>query len=126
MAHYSFIDNNNIVVEVIVGRDEDETVQGISDWEAYYATKRQGLRCLRTSYNTRAGKHIYGGEPFRGNYAGKGFSYREDLDAFIAPQPYPSWVLDELNFIWRAPKEMPNDGLDYLWNEEVGDWVVGE
>lgn len=81
MAHYAFIDSNNIVVEVIVGRDEDE--MGI-DWEQYYGEIR-GLRCLRTSYNTINDQHLNGGIPFRGNYAGIGFYYDSELDKFIPP-----------------------------------------
>jgi hypothetical protein len=122
MAHYAFIDENNIVVEVIPGRNEDEVVQGISDWEAYYTTKREGLRAVRTSYNTRAGEHLYGGTPFRGNYAGIGFRYDETLDAFIPPKPYNSWVLNEAKFIYEAPTPYPSDGLEYYWNEETTSW----
>ena len=122
MAHYAFIDDTNTVVEVIVGRDEDEVVDGISDWEAYYTTKRDGLRAIRTSYNTVGGKHLYDGNPFRGNYAGIGYSYNEDLDAFIPPKPYDSWVLNESTFIYEAPIPYPSDGLDYVWNEELGSW----
>ena len=131
MAHYAFIDENNVVVEVIPGRDEWEIVDGITDWEAYYTTKREGLRAIRTSYNTVAGEHITGGVPFRGNYAGKGFTYDEDLDAFIPPQPYPSWTLNESKFVWESPVpypevELDEDGLpvaSYVWDEEAGDWV---
>jgi hypothetical protein len=122
MAHYAFIDENNIVVEVIPGRNEDEVVQDISDWEAYYTTKREGLRAVRTSYNTRAGEHLYGGTPFRGNYAGIGFRYDETLDAFIPPKPYDSWILNETRFIYEAPTPYPNDGLEYYWNEETTSW----
>lgn len=122
MAHYAFIDENNIVVEVIVGRNEDEVVQGISDWEAYYTTKREGLRAVRTSYNTRAGEHLYGRTPFRGNYAGIGFRYDETLDAFIPPKPYDSWILNETRFIYEAPIPYPSDGGEYSWNEEDQSW----
>lgn len=123
MAHYAFIDENNIVVEVIPGRDEWEIVDGISDWEAYYTTKREGLRAIRTSYNTIAGQHATGGVPFRGNYGGVGFTYREDLDAFIPPQPFPSWSLNEEKFVWEAPVPYPEDGEYYEWDEESTAWV---
>ena len=126
MAHYAFINDENIVVEVITGRDEDEVVAGITDWEAYYETKREGLRCLRTSYNTRAGEHTGGGTPFRGNYAGKGYLYREDLDAFIPPQPYDSWTLSTTKFIWEAPVAYPEDGGMYTWDEATTSWVAVE
>jgi hypothetical protein len=79
MAHYAFIDENNNVVEVIVGRDEGEL--GI-DWEQHYGEFR-GMRCLRTSYNTHNGEHLKGGTPFRGNYASIGMRYDEELDQFV-------------------------------------------
>lgn len=123
MAHYAFIDENNIVVEVIPGRDEWEIVNGITDWEAYYTAKREGLRAIRTSYNTVAGKHLTGGVPFRGNYAGVGFTYDEDLNAFISPQPYPSWSLNEETFSWVPPVPYPEDGEYYEWDEESTIWV---
>jgi len=96
MAHYAFLDENNVVTEVIVGKDEGSD----TDWEAYYAEVR-GMKCLRTSYNTRAGINTRTGEPgFRGNYAGIGDIYREYLDAFIPPQTSPDAVLDETTFTW--------------------------
>lgn len=121
MAHYAFLDENNIVTEVIVGRDEDEVVDGISDWEEYYGNIR-GQRCLRTSYNTIVNTHREGGIPFRGNYAGLDYTYLDDLDIFIPPKPYESWILDESKASWVAPKEYPNDGLSYYWDEELVDW----
>lgn len=126
MGHYAFIDQSNIVVEVITGRDEDEIVDGISDWEAYYTTKREGLRAVRTSYNTIAGKHLNGGIPFRGNYAGIGYTFDETIGtdgAFIPPKPFDSWVLDEATYSWVAPIPMPEDGGKYVWDENEGDWV---
>ena len=123
MAHYAFINSDNEVVEVITGRDETEVVDGISDWEAYYSSKRSGLTCLRTSYNTRAGAHSDGGTPFRGNYAGKGYSYNLELDAFIPPKRYPSWTLSETSYNWEPPVAYPTDGADYDWDEENQQWV---
>ena len=104
MAHYAFLDNHNLVTEVIVGRDEDDLVDGVTSWEDYYGTFHQ-QQCVRTSYNTLAGVHTNGGTPFRGNYAGIGFTYDEALDAFIPPKPEPTdevadWVLDEETFTW--------------------------
>ena len=95
MAHYAFIDEQNIVTEVIVGNDENEGV----DWEAYYAAAR-GQRCRRTSYHTQRGVHLNGGVPFRGNYAGIGYEYRDDIDAFVPPCPGEGWVLDEATGTW--------------------------
>ena len=122
MAHYAFIDNTSTVVEVIVGRDETEVVDDITDWEAYYTTKRDGLRALRTSYNTVAGQHTTGGVPYRGNYAGIGYKYNETLDAFIPPQLYPSWILNEETYSWNPPIPYPQDGEEYEWNEDSQEW----
>lgn len=101
MAHYAFLDESNIVIEVITGRDEDETVDGISDWEKHYGDFR-GLACKRTSYNTYANQHNNGGTPFRGNYAGIGYLYDPIRDAFIAPKAncHSEEVIDETTCSW--------------------------
>jgi hypothetical protein len=100
MAHYAFLDADNVVTDVIVGRNEDDLAEGITSWEDYYGAFR-GQRCVQTSYNTYGGVHSNGGTPFRGNYAGIGFTYDEDLDAFIPPKPIDGeWVLDESTFSW--------------------------
>ena len=87
MAHYAFLDSNNVVTEVIVGRNEGE--DGI-DWEQHYG-KFRGQKCRRTSYNTQGGEHILGGTPYRMNYAGIGYVFREDINApegaFMPPEP---------------------------------------
>ena len=125
MAHYAFLDENNIVTEVIVGRDEDEVVNGISDWETYYGNQR-GQICKRTSYNTSGGVHSGGGTPLRKNYAGIGYSYDADRDAFIPPKPYPSWTLVEDTCLWEAPVPYPEatEGEIYEWDEDAGNWVL--
>jgi hypothetical protein len=110
MAHYAFLDNNNIVTEVIVGIDETELIEG-QEPEAWYGEFR-GQVCKRTSYNGN----------IRKNYAGIGYSYNEDLDAFIAPKPFDSWVLDEDTAGWEAPVAYPTDGLTYSWNEDDLAW----
>jgi hypothetical protein len=110
MAHYAFLDENNIVTEVIVGKDEGEDD---IDWEQHYGAFR-GQPCKRTSYNGN----------YRKNYAGMGYSYNADLDAFIAPKPYSSWVLDEETAQWGAPTPYPTDGLTYAWNEPELAWQV--
>ena len=112
IAHYAFLDSDNIVTEVIVGRDEWEVVDGISDWEAYYGQRRNQV-CKRTSYNGN----------IRKNYAGIGFTYDEGRDAFIPPKPYPSWLLNEDTCQWEAPIPYPDDDLMYQWDEEQGDWT---
>ena len=114
MAHYAFLNEKNIVVQVIAGRDEDEVVDGVSDWEAYYS-EVTGFSVLRTSYNTRAGVH-YDSETglpsedqskaFRKNYAGKGFSYDPDRDAFVPKQPDDSWTFNEETCQWDCPPEL--------------------
>ena len=126
MAHYAFINENNIVTEVIVGKDEDDLdtlPEGFADWEEWYGDFR-GQTCKRTSYNTIANTHTGDGTPFRGNYAGIGFSYDTVNDVFLAPQPYPSWVLNETTWTWEAPVAYPTDGEAYIWNENQGNWEL--
>lgn len=116
MAHYAILDENNIVTQVIVGKDELEIVEGISDWEVYYGGKR-------TSYNTFGGVHINGGTPFRKNYAGIGYKYDSERDAFIPPKPYPSWILNEESCLWEPPVPMPDNRVRYwAWNEFETKW----
>jgi hypothetical protein len=113
MAHYAFLDENNIVTEVIVGIDETELIEGLSP-EEWYGNFR-GQRCVRTSYNGN----------IRKNYAGIGHTYDEQRDAFISPKPYPSWVLDEDTCQWEAPVAYPSDvpeGTWYIWNEDNQSW----
>lgn len=121
MAHFAFLDENNIVTEVIVGVDENELIEGKTP-EVWYGEFR-GQRCLRTSYNTQGGQHSGGGTPLRKNYAGIGYSYSDYLDAFIPPKPFPSWVLNEDTCLWEAPIPYPGEGTDiYTWNEENQTW----
>jgi hypothetical protein len=122
MAHYAFLDSNNVVTEVIPGKNEGE--DGIDNWEQQYSDVR-GQVCKRTSYNTVGNVHLNGGIPFRGNCAGIGYIYREDIDAFVPPQPYPSWTLDA-NVTWQAPTAMPTDGGMYSWDEPTTSWVLND
>ena len=119
MAHYAFLNMQNIVTEVIVGKDETE---GPTNWEMHYGNFREQV-CKRTSYNTRGGQHLDGGTPFRKNYAGIGYTYDYARDAFIPPKPFPSWTLDSNTCLWVAPVEMPSDGKNYTWDEENQTWV---
>ena len=112
MAHYAFLDENNIVTEVITGIDETELIEGL-DPETWYGNFR-GQVCKRTSYNGK----------IRKNYAGVGFTFDDEADAFIAPQPFDSWKLDKRNYQWKAPVAYPGDGLDYLWNEQNLAWEL--
>ncbi len=119
MAHYAFLDENNIVTEVIVGKDENE--DGV-DWEVAYGNFRNQV-CKRTSYNTHGGVHTFGGVPFRKNYAGLGYTYDATKDAFIPPNSYQSWSLNEDTCLWEPPVPYPTDGKRYTWNEETQAWV---
>ena len=110
MAHYAFLDSNNTVTQVIVGRNETEVVDGISDWEAHYA-EVVGQRCMRTSYNNN----------IRKQYAGIGFTYDEDKDEFVAPKPFASWSLDANND-WQPPTAKPEG--DFYWDEESLSWLA--
>ncbi len=118
MAHYTFLDTNNIVTEVIVGKDEGEEN---TDWEVHYGNFR-GQVCKRTSYNTSGGQHNNGGIPYRKNYAGIGYSYDLTRDAFISPKPFASFILNEETCLWEAPVPYPTDGERYTWNEETISW----
>ena len=110
MAHYAFLDENNVVTEVIVGIDEKELIEGLTP-EVWYGNFR-GQVCKRTSYNNN----------IRKQYAGIGFTYNETADVFIKPQPFPSWLLDE-NYDWQAPIDYPADGKRYSWDEANQVWV---
>ena len=129
MAYYAELDNNNIVTKVRTGASEE-----VVDLERIY-TERFGKVHKRTSYNTRGGVHYKPetnelsedqSEAFRKNYAGVGFTYDETRDAFIPPQPYPSWTLNELSCLWESPIPYPNDEQIYNWNEETQTWESQE
>ena len=119
MTHYAFLDENNIVTEVIVGKNENELIEG-KDPETWYGEFR-GQVCKRTSYNTI---NVDNNVAFRKNYAGIGYSYNSELDAFISPKLFNSWTLDQASCLWEAPVPMPADGKDYTWNEELQSWDV--
>jgi len=109
MAHYAFLDENNIVTEVITGIDETELIEGL-DPETWYGNFR-GQVCKRTSYNSK----------IRGIYAGIGFSYNPNEDIFIEPQPYPSWIRS--GSFWQPPVPRPNDDKFYTWDEDTTTWI---
>jgi len=120
MAHYAFLDENNIVTLVIPGKHEDE--DGI-DWEQHYG-EIKGQVCKRTSYWTRHNKHRNGGTPFRGNFAGIGDKYLPEHDIFVQwPPRWPSWVLNVEKCRWEAPVPYPADKHEYRWDEENQQWV---
>ena len=108
MAHYAFLDDNNVVTEVIVGKDENELLNGLTPEEWYGKFRNQ--TCVRTSYNNN----------IRKQYAGIGFTYDADADVFVAPQPFPSWSLDS-NHDWQPPTPKPEGG--WMWDESELAWV---
>jgi hypothetical protein len=121
MAHYAFLDSNNIVTNVIPGVDEWEQIEGKTPEEWY--GEFVGQPCKRTSYNTYGNQRADGGVPYRLNYAGVGYEYRQDLDGFIPPQPFSSWLLDESTGLWQPPTPYPEGDGMYAWDEELQAWV---
>jgi hypothetical protein len=114
MSHFAKLDENNKVIFVTVGRDEDQEAE---------LTARTGDVYKQTSYNTYGGVHLLDGTPFRKNFAGIGYTYDENRDAFIPPQPFNSWSLNEQTCLWEAPTAMPMDGNVYVWDETQQEWV---
>jgi hypothetical protein len=115
MAHYAFLDENNIVTEVIVGVNETETIEGLTT-EEWYGNFRNQV-CKRTSYNGN----------IRKNYAGIGMLYDSARDVFMFPKPFESWILDEEKCIWMPPVPYPVDTSDediYKWDEATLAWVL--
>jgi len=108
MAHYAFLNENNIVTEVIVGINVTELIDGL-DTETWYGNYR-GQVCKRTSYNSK----------IRGTYAGVGYTYNANEDIFVTPQPYPSWIRS--GSFWNAPTPCPEDDKRYSWNEKNLEW----
>jgi len=116
MSHFAKLDNNNVVIFVTVGRQED-------DGKEAELCARTGDRYVQTSYNTSGGVHRLGGTPLRKNYAGIGYTYDQQRDAFVPPQPYASWLLDEATCLWVPPIPMPEDGGLYRWDEATTSWL---
>lgn len=110
MAHFAQVENG-IVMQVIVA-DQD-----VIDSGAF------GSSWIQTSYNTQGGQHRFGGTPLRKNYAGIGYTYDAQRDAFIPPQPFPSWTLNEDSCLWQPPTSMPDDGKMYDWDEATLSWI---
>jgi hypothetical protein len=131
MSHFAKLDENNVVVFVTVGRQEDD---GLEE----ELIERTGDVYRQTSYNTFGGVHYSTDEEgnrvpsedqtkaLRKNYAGIGFTYDEERDAFIPPQPFESWVLNDETCLWESPVPYPTDGAIYVWDEETVAWVEVE
>jgi len=116
MAHFANIDENNVVTQVVVVDNKDTSdAEGVEKEHigAAYLEKILGGNWKQTSYNGN----------FRKNYAGIGYTYRSDIDAFVPPKPFPSWLLNA-NAQWEAPVAMPTDGQMYSWDEENINWVL--
>ncbi len=112
MSHFAKVENGIVTQVIVIEQDVLDT----GHWG-------NPASWIQTSYNTRGGQHILGGTPLRKNYAGAGYTYDSERDAFIPPQPYPSWVLDETTCQWQTPTPMPTDGKMYAWDEETTSWV---
>ena len=116
MAHFAKILDNTVVQVIVAEQDFVDSIPGT--W-------------VQTSYNTRGGKHFNpetgeedNGTPLRKNYAGVGYTYDSSKDAFIPPQPFNSWILNEDTCLWEAPVLMPDDGENYKWNEDTTSWEL--
>lgn len=125
MAHFAQIDENNIVQQVIVISDNDAPNEVAGQTFINKKLKLPGV-WLQTSYNTSGGKHLNGGVPLRLNYAGIGYIYDEQLDGFIPPKPYNSWMLNTETGLWEPPIAYPDDGNMYKWDESSLSWVIQE
>ncbi len=125
MAHFAEIDILKRVLRVVVLEDKDTQDDKGNEMEyigAKYLHKGFGGTWIKTSYNTIKGEHTLGGTPLRKNYAAVGYTYDETRDAFIRPQPFPSWTLNESTCQWDSPTPYPDDGKTYEWNESEQRW----
>ncbi len=126
MAHFAKLNQENIVIAVNVVHNNELLVDGVESEQKGIDFINNLLKTndtwKQTSYNTQGGVHTLGGTPLRKNYAGTGFTYDEARDAFIAPQPYPSWILNEDTCRWEGPVAYPDDDKHYKWNEETTSW----
>jgi hypothetical protein len=134
MAYFAKIDENNNVIGVHTIINDVMTINGVESEQAGidFLTNLHGHSLWKqTSYNTRGGVHyhfIYNtpsqdqSKAFRKNYAGIGYTYDEQRDAFIPPKPYPSWLLNEFSCLWESPIPYPNDGNMYMWDEDTQTW----
>lgn len=127
MAHFAILDENNIVLDVIVGIDENDTTELPSEydnWEDCIKDRVNAIDVKRTSYNTHGNEHALGGTPFRGNYAYIGGTYDTVNDVFLYPKPYDSWTIDTDTWLWIPPVAKPTDGNRYDWNENTLSWDI--
>tara|TARA_R110000822_G_scaffold6982_1_gene29020 strand:+ start:1053 stop:1433 length:381 start_codon:yes stop_codon:yes gene_type:complete len=123
MAHFAKLGKGNKILTVVAVHNNVATTEqaGIDFLNNLYNTRDVWKQ---TSYNTHGGVHLLGGTPFRKNYAIIGGKYNESKDAFISPQPFASWILNETTCNWEAPVVKPDDGQEYKWNEVTTTWDV--
>jgi hypothetical protein len=123
MANYALLDENNVVTNIIRGRDEDDLVDDVTDWEEYYGNFHN-QKCKRTSINTFANTHRNDKVPFRKNHAMIGGTYSDKLDAFIPLKEHAAWVLNEETCRWESPIPRPEETstLVYDWNDTAESW----
>jgi len=113
MSHFAKVENGVVTQVIVIEQD----VLNLGHWG-------DPALWVQTSYNTQGGVHSQGGTPLRKNYAGIGYTYDAGRDAFIPPQPYPSWTLNEDTCLWGAPTPMPAVGGPYFWDEGTQNWIV--
>ena len=110
MGHFAKVVDSKVVSVIVAEEDFFKTFVDSSPGQY-----------IQTSYNTIGNKHVNGGTPLRGNFAGVGYTYDAEKDVFIAPKPFASWVLSA-DYLWDAPVAMPTDGKSYTWNEATTSW----
>ena len=115
MSHFAKVENGTVTQVIVVEQDVLDT--GLFGDPSLW---------VQTSYNTLGGVHVLGGTPLRKNYAGIGYTYDSERDAFVPPKIYNSWVLNEDTCLWEAPTAMPTDDKQYQWDEETLSWVGTE
>lgn len=112
MSHFAKVTDGKVTQVIVAEKEFFDT----------YVDSTPG-EWIQTSYNTQGGKHLLGGTPLRGNYAGIGYTYDRTNDVFYAPQPYPSWIISAPDWTWKAPVAQPTDGKQYTWDEAAKNWV---
>lgn len=112
MSHFAKVENGTVTQVIVIEQD----VLNLGHWG-------DPASWVQTSYNTHGGVHVNGGTPLRKNFAGIGYTYDSERDAFYAPQPFASWILDENTCVWQAPVERPTEG-NYVWDEETVAWLA--
>jgi hypothetical protein len=121
MSHWAELNDNNIVLRVLVGDNNDPNGDEGYQW----LIDNLGSRWLKCSYNTLNGTHLLGGEPFRWTYPGPGHIYFEDIDSFVQPSKYKGWILNKETKEWEPPTPKPDSGI-WIWNDETESWVEGD